>query len=90
MRVEKYLSEQPPNIHNVNNVSELLPPPAEVVLALKRRLRDQNGSVTSVIWNFIIVHRLEGLATLLGDRGQPTEFSQDQGRGDRGRPNNSK
>ena len=49
MRVEKYLSEQPPNIHNVNNVSELLPPPAEVVLALKRRLRDQNGSITSVI-----------------------------------------
>ena len=34
MRVEKYLSEQPPNIHNVNNVSELLPPPAEVALVL--------------------------------------------------------
>ena len=49
MHVEKYLSEQPPNIHNVNNVSELLPPPAEVVLVLKRRLRDQIGSVTSVI-----------------------------------------
>lgn len=46
MRVEKYLSEEPPNIHNVNNVKELMPPPADVVLALKCHLRVQNNSAT--------------------------------------------
>jgi hypothetical protein len=47
MRIKKYVSKQPPNIHNVDNVGELLPPPAEVIMGLKHQL--QKGSVTSVL-----------------------------------------
>jgi hypothetical protein len=47
MHVEKYVSKQPTNLHNINNVGELLPPPIEVVAALEHHLR--KGTVTSVI-----------------------------------------
>ncbi len=47
MRVKKYISEQPPNISHIDNVGELLSPPADIVTELQLCLK--KGSVTSVL-----------------------------------------
>jgi hypothetical protein len=48
-RIEKYISEQPPNITHVSNLSKLLSPSAEVVKALKRRIGSEDDPISSIL-----------------------------------------